>query len=191
MIITIEIRDKKLKRLFKKDAFIKTVNYRLSHEFLGFGSYAVNKVKREIRAGGSYFHLGVQRYIKGSDRFFIHTGGYLDSITYKVVRRGIPIDGIDVGALNGNSPAGLPYKKVSKILNEGTPFVPTPAQRAAVAIKADMAGAPPPDGSGAKPFWNIPARPHLAKALDNNETREVFVNHCMRAVHKALNEYSK
>jgi len=159
------------------------------HMNLGLRRYAYKMMRRIMDTihNGNFAKLGIQRYIKGSEKVLVDTGDLMaHAVGWKFIKADAgTTTGIKFGPREGiHAPSGMTYEKLITLLSEGTSFTPTLAQRVALKTKLKEgkdqsydAPKPPP-----KPIWTIPPRPFLSKALNKSVVRTDF----RRTVNEAL-----
>ena len=178
--IQIHIDDREFRRMMNQQRFVPVFNKHMSQQFLSVGERAKYFIRKSIDEGG-FAPLGVWQYIKGHDTVLINTRSLGDGFTFKFFKQA---QGAVVGIRvmpTGQHPSGLSMTKIAEIMQSGTSFTPTLAQRQAVAIKASAAGAPPPEGQK-KEVWTIPPRPFMQRAI----LSDVFINDLQRRVQRTL-----
>lgn len=186
--ITFTIPKKEEQKIVRLTKFPKVFRKHLSHTLRGFGSYAMHKVRTEIRNGSFEAQGPAQVIIKGHGSVLRMSGALHNAVKFKYIRSGSML-GIEVfiedKPVSSGSTISMP--QLASILHNGKSWTPTQAERAALAKKIRSAGGGPPSGSP-QPRYNIPARPFLVNALNKPEVFNRFGDSCGKAIGRAINE---
>lgn len=195
-LVTVEVKGlDKMMKTFDPKRFRQFFN---KHMNLGLRRYAYQMMRRIMTTihNGNFAKLGIQRYIKGSDKVLVDSGNLMaHAIGWKFIKAdGGTTLGIRFGPREGvHGPSGLTYEKLITLLSEGTSFTPTLAQRVALKTKLKEgkdqsydAPKPPP-----KPVWTIPPRPFLANALNKPVVRTDFRRTVKEALANTIRDLQK
>jgi hypothetical protein len=182
------IDDKGFEKALHSRRFLGLINKHGARQLLGFATFVKSEIRRRLQSGIAGPPLGVQQYIKGNGKLLVHTHGFMNSAGFRYNKIGRGAIGVEVGFITGNAPSGIGYSQLAAIFENGREWIPSPAERMAVAIKAKMAGAPPPDGN-TKSVWTIPKRPFLTKILQDPVVLKKFEIAGERTLERALKEF--
>lgn len=184
--IDIRIEDKGFKELVESGEFQRKFNRQASRQLLPVGQKAKNEIQKYVMQEQIDPGLGVQRYIKGSDKTLLWTGDMAQGFTFKYKKnRGIV--GIEVKPKKGQHYSGATYNQIISQMVKGRKWVPSKGERKAVQIKALASGAPSPTGSK-KDVWEIPSRPFVEQAIMTDEFIKYTVNAVLKTIDKTLEE---
>lgn len=189
--VEIRVNDRNLRRLLDGNRFRNKFNQQMSRQFLSIGERAKRDIRQTMERGEGYAKLGVWRYIKDSEKVLIHTGALRDGFTFKYIRQSQgAVIGIRILPTGTHAPSGLPMAQIASMLHNGAEFVPTLAQRQALAIKAREAGAPAPTGPPQK-IWRIPPRPFMRDAILNDNMIGYVMKRANTALRRTIRELQR
>lgn len=184
--ISVEIDDARIQRLLKDRAFIDRLMKNLTMVDLPrFAGWAATQIRNEIMSG-DFAPVGhVQRLIKGHGKVLYYTGDLHRNVSFRQsVGKGTITQHIGVGPGHTRASGGISL--IADVLQTGTSFVPSPAQKKAVFAKL------PPDEkqnitSQGSPEWTIPRRPFIEQsAAAKEEGIQRFILASMKALERTL-----
>lgn len=186
----IVIKDEEVKKFFKSGRLVRAINKHATRQLLGFGTEVKAEIRRTLRSGIPGSPLGVQQYIKGNGKLLVHSGRFLNSVSFKYKSETAMIRGIEVGWHKGSTNKGYPYSKLIEIFEHGRTWKPSDGERQAVALRAKAAGAPVPSGSR-KETWTIPARPFLGNIQNSPKLQSKFMALGEKILKRAVDELTR
>ena len=190
VFISIDIDDRKVRRLLNDVAFLGKLERHLQTDLTAFATWAGSEVRKEIESGSGYSPLGIQRMIKGHGKVLVHTRNLYRNVAFKFEKGRHTLNFL-IGVGAGQVPSGTSLEKVGEILAKGTEFMPSEKQRSAVFAKAREAGYEPAARGQKKEIWKIPSRPFIERALGKESASLKFAMVCLKSLEKTCAEMAR